>query len=160
MLGPLANTQGAIYARTIRVAEGTVFRPHFLPVLAPLPGTGGGGLGALVAGPVNPDDNAAMSAGLGLAFALGQNAPNPFPPGTRSTLIQFSLPTEREVELRVFYVAGRSVKVLAKGRLGPGVHTLAWDGSGERGGRVPSGVYFYRLLAGRDHAQRKLVLID
>ena len=112
-----------------------------------------------MAGPANPDDQSAASA-LGLTFSLGQNAPNPYRPKAMSTTIHFSLPTEREVELRVFDVAGRSVKLLAKGHLSPGVHTLAWDGSSERGGRLPSGVYFYRLLAGRDHAQRKMILID
>ena len=159
-VGPNANTQGAIYAKTVRVAEGSVFRPHFLPILAPLPGAGGGGAGAVVAGPSTPDDPSAARSALGLTFSLGQNAPNPYRPKTMNTTIHFSLPTERDVELRVFDVAGRSVKVLAKGHLSPGVHTLAWDGSSERGERLPSGVYFYRLLAGRDHAQRKLVLID
>ena len=78
-----------------------------------------------------------------------------------TTIIRFSLPTEREVELRVFDVAGRSVKVLAKGHLSPGVHTLAWDGiQRARRAELPSGVYFYRLLAGSDRAQRKMILID
>ncbi len=158
-LGQLANTQGAIYAKSVRVADGAVFRPHFIPVFGPLPG-GGGGLGGLVAGPANPDDAALTNSSFGLTFSLGQNAPNPFRSSTANTTIRFSLPTEREVELRVFDVAGRSVKTLAKGRLSPGVHTLAWDGSGERGTPLASGVYFYRLLAGRDHAQKKMVLID
>jgi cytochrome c peroxidase len=158
-LGPLANTQGAIYAKSVRVAEGTVFHPHLLPTVAPLPGAGGG-VGGLVAGPLNPDDRSPASSTSGLKFALGQNVPNPYRPQSARTTLQFSLPTERDVELRVFDVAGRSVKVLAKGHMAPGVHTLAWDGSGESGGKLPSGVYFYRLLAGLDHAQRKMILID
>jgi cytochrome c peroxidase len=158
-LGQLSNTQGAIYAKSVRVADGAVFRPHFIPIFGPLPGTGGG-LGALMAGPTNPEDATAASAGLGLTFSLGQNAPNPFRSSTLNTAIHFSLPTEREVELRVFDVAGRSVKTLAKGRLSPGVHTLAWDGSGDKGTRLASGVYFYRLLAGPDHALKKMVMID
>ncbi|HEY6194435.1 MAG TPA: cytochrome c peroxidase [Candidatus Eisenbacteria bacterium] len=159
-LGSLANTQGAIYAKSVSVAEGAVFRPHILPILAPLPGAGGGGIGGLVAGPVNPDDRGPAGRTSGLVFSLGQSSPNPFRSGQLSTTIRFTLPTDRDVELRVFDVAGRSVKVLAKGRMAPGTHALEWNGAGERGGRVPSGVYFYRLLAGNDHAQGKMVLID
>ena len=158
-LGTLANTQGAIYAKSVRVADGAVFRPHFLPVFGPLPGTGGG-IGALTAGPINTEGDVLGSSGLGLTFALGQNSPNPFRPATLSTTLHFTLPSEREVELRVFDVAGRSVKMLAKGHLAPGVHTLQWNGTDDRGARVPSGVYFYRLLAGGDRAQKKMVLID
>jgi cytochrome c peroxidase len=158
-LGQLANTQGGIYAKSVRVLDGATFRPHVLPLLAPPPGTGGG-VGGLTAGPVNPEEDVLASAGLGLSFALGQNAPNPFRSGTLATTLHFALPTERDVELRIFDVAGRSVKVLAKGHLAPGVHTMQWDGTDDRGARLPSGVYFYRLLAGRDRAQRKMVLID
>ncbi len=156
-LGQLANTQGAIYAKTVRVADGAVFRPHFLPLFAP-PLPLAGGIAGMVAGPVNPAEN--FMGGTGLMFALGQNSPNPFRPGMLSTTLRFTLPSEREVELRVFDVSGRSIKMLAKGHMAPGVHTLAWNGTDDRGSRVPSGVYFYRLLAGRDHGQKKMVVID
>ena len=156
-LGALSNLQGGVYAKTVRVADGAVFRPHFLPLFAP-PLPLGGAAAAMVAGPVNPEES--IMGGTGLTFALGQNSPNPFRPGMLSTTLHFTLPSDRDVELRVFDVSGRSIKMLAKGHMAPGVHTLAWNGTDDRGSRVPSGVYFYRLLAGSDRGQKKMVLID
>ena len=52
------------------------------------------------------------------------------------------------------------VKTLAKGALGPGLHTLAWNGTGKNGVRLPSGVYLYRLVAGADRAERKMILVN
>jgi hypothetical protein len=152
-----SSMQGAVYARVIDVAETAVFGSHVLAEFTRIPGAGPGGFGGLTTGPPNPGDGAAAPLQLGLVFELGQNSPNPFRP---STLIRFALPTEREVELRVFDVAGRAVKTLAKGPLGPGVHTLQWNGTSDHGTRLASGVYFYRLTAGRDRAQRKMVIVD
>ena len=94
---------------------------------------------------------------LGLEFALMQNQPNPFRP---STTLRFTLPSERDVRLEVFDVSGRMVKTLARGTFAPGMHTLQWNGIGEKGNRLPTGVYLYRLMAGKDVAKRKMILID
>lgn len=148
---------GSAYARTIDIAETAEFGSH---ILAEFPRPGALGFGApIAAGPPTPDDPTGPQGqtGLGLAFELGQNSPNPFRP---STTLRFALPSEREVELRVFDVAGRAVKTLAKGTMGPGLHTIQWDATDDAGSRLSSGVYFYRLTAGKDRAQRKMVIID
>ena len=150
------NMAGAIYSRTIDVAETAMFQAH--PLVAPV--TGGAlaaGFANMGAGPPAPDDGSTDAPILALDFELGQNTPNPFRP---STTIRFALPTARDVELRVFDLAGRAVKTLADGSLGPGVHTLQWDGTSDRGSRLASGVYFYRLTAGSDRAERKMVIVD
>ena len=146
---------GAVYARTIEVAETATFMSHSLvaPPAEPL----AAGFANMGAGPPSPEDAGAVAANLGLEFELGQNTPNPFRP---NTTIRFALPSERDVELRVFDLSGRAVKTLTKGALGPGLHTLAWDGTSDRGSRLSSGVYFYRLVAGNDRAERKLVIVD
>lgn len=156
LLAPRAALQGAAYARAIYVADKATFNPHLLPIFALPPGAGG--LGALVAGPPAPDDGATASGiVVGLPFALGQNSPNPFRP---STVIRFTLPESRPVALDVFDVAGRRIRSLVQGPLGPGTHTVVWDGTSDHGERVASGVFFYRLTAGADRAQRKMVRID
>src|SRR5262249_59459015 len=100
-----------------------------------------------------PPGGAALVAGSesadpALAFALAQNQPNPF--RTRDvTVVRFTLPEARDVRLDVFDVSGRIVQTLASGPLGPGLHTLTWNGTGRTGARLPSGVYLYRLGAGR-----------
>ncbi len=152
-----ATLCGAAYARTIDIAETAQFESH---ILAELPKPGGVPFGApVVAGPPAPDDPTGPqgNADLRLAFELGQNTPNPFRP---TTTIRFSLPSERQVELRVFDVAGRTVKTLASGPMAAGVHTLTWDATNDAGSHLSSGVYFYRLTAGKDRAQRKMVIVD
>src|SRR5439155_3079340 len=89
--------------------------------------------------------------------ALYQNVPNPFNP---TTTIRFDLAQDGRVELRVFDVAGRQVRTLADGKVRAGSHhEVAWNGQDGAGRRVPSGVYFYRLVAGDFVATRKLVVL-
>src|SRR5262249_53946530 len=152
ILSNASSMAGAIYARAIDVAETATFQAHNLvpaPVAPLAPGFANG-----TAGPPapagNPDDGPAPS--LALEVALGQNTPNPFRP---STPIRFALPSERNVDLKIFALAGRAVKTLARGPLGPGIHTLQWNGMSDRGTRLASGVYFYRLTAGTDRAEKK-----
>jgi hypothetical protein len=91
-----------------------------------------------------------------LPLALEQNHPNPFNP---STMIEFSLPAAGEVSLDVFDAAGRHVRTIQSGILPAGRHEAAWDGLDDRGGNVPSGVYFARLQAGKTVLSRKMVLL-
>jgi hypothetical protein len=152
-------TAGAIYSRTIDVSETAMFQSHVLVPPTEVGGELGAGFANMGAGPPAPDDGSAdaANANLGLDFELAQNTPNPFRP---NTTIRFALPSERQVDLRVFDLAGRAVKTLANGQLGPGLHTLVWDGTSDRGSRLASGVYFYRIVAGGDRAERKMVIVD
>ncbi len=69
-------------------------------------------------------------------------SPNPF---RASCSLAFSLARPAPVRLDVIDLAGRRVRTLADGPLGPGPHAFAWDGRDARGGRVGEGVYFARL---------------
>ena len=93
-------------------------------------------------------------------FALYANAPNPFNP---ETAIHFALPQASEVRLEVFDVVGQQVRTLRAGGLPAGLHRAVWDGRGETGKPVGSGVYFYRLQArheGRMFTQvRRMMLL-
>ena len=91
-----------------------------------------------------------------LALALEQNVPNPFNPSTR---IAFTLPTAAEVDLSVYTVDGRMVQTLQRGRAEPGRHEAQWNGSDARGESVGSGLYLYRLRAGKAVATRKMLLL-
>jgi hypothetical protein len=82
---------------------------------------------------------------------LGLASPNPFNPVTR---ISYELPGEDFVKLTVFDVGGRVVEHLVSSRQSPGEHVVEWDATGR-----PSGIYFYRLVAG-DYAQtRKMIFL-
>ena len=87
---------------------------------------------------------------------LEQNHPNPFNP---STTIHFGLKRPSDVNLRIFDVAGRLIRVLADGQFGPGEYTRIWNGRSDSGSQVASGVYFYRMDAGEFVQTKKMVLL-
>jgi hypothetical protein len=89
-------------------------------------------------------------------LALFQNFPNPFNP---ATTISFFLPEACDVLLEVFDVSGRRVAVLEDGPRQAGRHDIEWNGEGAGEGFVSSGIYFYRLKAGKETISRKMVLI-
>lgn len=88
-----------------------------------------------------------------LTFGFARPEPEPSRGPVR---LAFSLPEARLVRLELIDASGRRVRVLADGRLPAGRHERAWDGRGERGERVPAGVYFARLRAGADERTQRL----
>ena len=87
---------------------------------------------------------------------LAQNRPNPFNP---VTTIQYEIRAEQRITLEIYDVAGRLVKSLERGTLPPGEHTAVWRGITDDGYKAPSGVYFARLVAGKNQQTRKITLI-
>jgi flagellar hook assembly protein FlgD len=88
---------------------------------------------------------------------LSQNYPNPFNP---VTTIAFTVREPTPVTLRVYNAAGQLVRTLVDGTRAPGVvHAVEWDGRSDRGSRVASGVYFYRLKTRETTRTRKMVLL-
>jgi parallel beta-helix repeat protein len=83
-------------------------------------------------------------------FKLGVAYPNPFNPATK---ISFELPSASYVKLTVYDVLGREVCQLANGEQTAGKHTVTFDGK-----NLPSGIYVYRLEAGRNTAISKMLL--
>lgn len=89
-------------------------------------------------------------------FSLGQNYPNPFNP---ETSIQYALPEAGDVKIEVYNVLGQRVKSLVDEFLPAGYHSVTWDGTDNRGVRVASGVYFYRMASGDYNSYRKMLLV-
>jgi hypothetical protein len=89
-------------------------------------------------------------------FALEQNAPNPFNP---TTIIRFTVPEDSPVKLVVYDVAGRHVRTLVNDRRRADHYDVTWDGKDTNGRSVASGVYFYRIQAGRHTATKKMVML-
>ena len=60
--------------------------------------------------------------------------------------IEFGLSRAGAVDLAVYDIAGRRIRVLLDGALfEPGRHGVVWDGRNDSGHRVASGVYFHRV---------------
>ncbi len=77
-------------------------------------------------------------------YALQQNYPNPFNP---RTTIEFQLPASvnGRVELTVFNMLGRKIRILVNKQAQPGYYKSVWDGKNEDGIEMPTGVYFCLL---------------
>ncbi len=88
---------------------------------------------------------------LPVSTALMQNYPNPFNP---STTIRFSLAGSEYVTLKVYDVTGREVATLVDGNRTAGVHEVAFEPK-----NLASGMYIYRITAGRYVETRKLVYL-
>jgi lysyl endopeptidase len=84
------------------------------------------------------------------------NYPNPFNPLTR---VQFTLAQAGPAALNVYDVQGRLVRSLVNEDLSAGDHSYVWDGADNSGRKVGSGVYFARLVSGRQVIDHKMVLL-
>lgn len=84
-------------------------------------------------------------------YRLSQNYPNPFNP---STTITFMVSRSGFVSLKVYDVLGRLVRIQVNRVKSPGSYEVAFHAS-----NLPSGVYFYRLIAEGHSITHKMVLI-
>jgi len=84
-------------------------------------------------------------------FELYNNYPNPFNPTTR---IDYQLPMNSLVTLKVYDILGREVATLVNERENAGTHTVKFDAV-----NLASGVYFCRLQAGTFTDMKKLLLL-
>ena len=90
-----------------------------------------------------------------------QNYPNPFNP---ETFIPYQLAFDAVVNINIYDITGRLVRGLRLGRQTANVYftkgkAAYWDGRGEHGEKVASGVYFYTLKAGDFSATRKMTIL-
>ncbi|MEJ2634070.1 MAG: T9SS type A sorting domain-containing protein [Calditrichia bacterium] len=104
--------------------------------------------------PVGIDGKEPIS--LSGSFALDQNFPNPFNP---STTLTYRLARSVKVQLTIFDLLGRKIRLLLDDRQAAGFYEVLWDGNDDRGVPVASGVYIYRLKAGNYSKSHKMILI-
>jgi hypothetical protein len=82
---------------------------------------------------------------------LAQNYPNPFNPITH---IEFQIPDNQFVSLKILNLLGQEIATLVNENKPAGKYTVIWNASG-----FASGVYFYQLQAGGFSETRKLILM-
>jgi len=76
-------------------------------------------------------------------YRLEQNYPNPFNP---ITTIQYTLPINRKVSIKIYNVNGQLVNTLVNNKLvSAGTHKVMWNGKNTNGLQVSTGMYFYSL---------------
>ncbi len=89
-------------------------------------------------------------------LTLYQNYPNPFNP---STAISFYNPVQQPVNIAIYDVSGARVRTLRDGAMAAGKHSIPWNGTNDAGATVGSGVYYYRLIAGKQSITKKMVVV-
>lgn len=84
-------------------------------------------------------------------FIVEQNYPNPFNP---STTIRYDLPQTSHVIVQVFSVLGGEIATLVNKEESAGHHEINYDAA-----NMPSGIYIYRVQAGKFTQTRKMLLL-
>jgi flagellar hook assembly protein FlgD len=96
-------------------------------------------------------------------FSLGQNFPNPFNPTTsipfKVKSLEFGVGRSTHTTLIVYNILGQRIRSLVDENLNSGTYQVTWDAKNDKGEKVPSGVYFYRLKSGDVSEVRKMVLL-
>jgi len=94
-----------------------------------------------------------------LRFELSQNTPNPFSSRDGQTVIAYSLAKPALVDVRIFNLLGQEIAVLRNEPQNAGRYTLSWNGRNTLGAAVPSGIYFYQVLADNVRMVRRMVVL-
>jgi len=85
------------------------------------------------------------------SFSMSQNYPNPFNP---STTIKYDIPQTVNVTLKVYDVLGNEVATLVNEDQAPGSYSVKFNA-----GNLSSGIYFYRIEAGKFSQVKKFILM-
>lgn len=93
---------------------------------------------------------------LPTSMELYQNYPNPFNSGT---VIRFYHPSSGKVSVSVYNVTGQKVAVLIDGTVEAGYTEIHWDGTGDSGHPLASGIYFYRLEGNDINLTKRMILL-
>jgi hypothetical protein len=89
------------------------------------------------------------------SYMLEQNWPNPFNP---TTIIRYGIKEKSNVKITVLNAIGEEAAVLLNEEKEPGVYQIEFNAASVAGG-LPSGVYFYRILAGSFTDTKKMLLL-
>jgi hypothetical protein len=106
-----------------------------------------------------PDSTTSVSPNDGLiphSTTLYQNFPSPFNPSTK---IKFEINQVSNTSIKVFNILGKEIKQLVQENLPSGEHNIQWDGKGNEGSTLPSGIYFIQMIAGSYQKTIKTILL-
>jgi len=90
-------------------------------------------------------------------FVLISNPePNPF---FNRTTIRYTLQKQTDLKIDIYNLTGQKIKELFSGRQYPGSYQICWDGTGNRGEKLSSGIYFLVIKEFNSQTNRKLLLL-
>jgi hypothetical protein len=105
-----------------------------------------GGIHSLVAVPEHPEVN---------STSFHSSAwPNP---SSGPVNISFYLPSDQHVTIEIYAVSGKLIGRIFESDLQKGDHVMTWDGFSDQGANCVSGIYLYRITAGKAHSTGEVV---
>ncbi|MDD3536504.1 MAG: choice-of-anchor J domain-containing protein, partial [Candidatus Cloacimonetes bacterium] len=107
---------------------------------------------SLHSGPNSNEDQNAPA----VANELKGNYPNPFNP---ETTISYSMVNAGPVNIDIYNQKGQLVKNLVNGNATAGNHTIVWNGTDNNGKNVSSGIYYYKMNAGKYSSTKKMIMM-
>ncbi|PIP76296.1 MAG: hypothetical protein COW85_15005 [Ignavibacteria bacterium CG22_combo_CG10-13_8_21_14_all_37_15] len=81
---------------------------------------------------------------------LYQNYPNPFNP---ITIVKYSLPVEQFVSIKLYNSLGQEISTIVEGVKQEGFYQESFNAS-----KLPSGIYFYKMITGTTIQTQKMIL--
>ncbi|MDY6915024.1 MAG: T9SS type A sorting domain-containing protein [Candidatus Cloacimonadota bacterium] len=105
---------------------------------------------------VFPEDGSTQPSVVPVAGRLSQNYPNPFNP---ETTINYEMTQPGNVTIEIYNIKGQKIKTLVNSTKDAGEHSVVWNGRDESGNSVSSGVYFYKMQAGKYTSTKKMILM-
>lgn len=87
---------------------------------------------------------------------LMQNTPNPV---FKETTISYTLSEKTKVNIRIYDIAGKTVRTLVDDTKPVGVNKIMWDKRNQNGETVPSGIYFYILSTEKQSFRKTLIVL-
>ena len=94
-----------------------------------------------------------------IPFKLMQNYPNPFSSINTNTKIEFELKKPGKTEVAIYNIKGQKVKTLLNENLKLGNHILLWNGNDEKGNKVASGIYLYKVEQNKKTKVKKMIVV-
>jgi len=89
-------------------------------------------------------------------FNLLKCYPNPF---NSSTTINYSLPINGTVEIKITDLNGRIIRIIPVGNQSPGEFAQTWDGMTDSGSRAHTGIYLCMVKFNNEIQTNKIILI-
>ena len=68
--------------------------------------------------------------------------PNPF---STNTIIEFQIPERSDMSIKIFNLLGQVIRDFGKKEFEPGIHSIEWNGTDNKGKNLDSGIYLIRM---------------
>ena len=76
-----------------------------------------------------------------------------------TTILRYDLPEDTQVNITIYDIMGREVRILVNNQQSAGYKSVVWDATNDLGQPVSAGMYLYRISAEEFVQVKKMVLL-